>query len=127
MLSNIGQGNCQYTALTTAGTTTLNPGSPLGQSTAGQNVFGGGGPQESGVLYGMLELAAGTTFAATFYDIITTVTGTGTATVTNTLLSGTGTAGQNIPAGPPGIGVRYRGALVVVTSGTPGVINALWD
>jgi len=106
MPANLGQGNCQYTALTTAGTTTINPG-------------GTGVASQPGVLYGMLEVSAGTVFAATFYDIV--------GTATSTLLSGTGTAGQNIPAGPPGIGVRYRGALVVVTSGTPGLINALWD
>lgn len=105
-----GVGNCQYTALTTAGTTTLNAGQAAGVAS------------QPGVLYGMLEVAAGTSFAATFYDLIP-----GAAVTTNTLLSGTGTAGQNIPAGPPGVGVRYRGALVVITSGTPGIINALWD
>lgn len=127
MLANIGQGNCQYTVLNTTGTTTINQGVAQGLNPAGGNQYGGGGPQEQGVFYGMLEVAAGTNFAANFYDIIIAVTGTGTTTTTNTLLSGTGTAGQNIPAGPPGLGVRYRGSLVSVTSGTAGQINAYWD
>lgn len=109
----LGVGNCQYTAISTAGTTTLNPGQP--------------GPiaPSPGVLYGLQQIAAGTSFAATVVDIIPATAVT--AITTNTLLSGTGTAGQRFVAGLEGVGVRYRGALVVVSSGTPGQINALWD
>jgi hypothetical protein len=111
------QGNCQYTALTTAGTTTLNTGQPAGPAN----------PAMFGVLYGAV-IAPGTTFAVTFLDVIQPTTiGTNTATVTNTLMSGTGSAGQLFTPAPAGVGVRYRGALVAVTTGTPGIINALWD
>lgn len=102
-----GVGNCQYTPISTAGTTTLNPGQASGP------------PIQPGVLYGMQQLTPGTNFGALFLDIF--------GTTTNTIITGTGTAGQIFPAGVPGFGVRYRGALVVVTSGTPGALNALWD
>jgi hypothetical protein len=109
----LGEGNCQYTPIVSAGTTTLNPGQASGP------------PTSFGVLYGVSQLGAGTGFGFTVYDI---VPGRGqVAAATNTLLNGTGSANQNFPAGVPGIGVRYQGALVVVTVGTPGVINALWD
>jgi len=68
------------------------------------------------------QLTPGTSFAFTVVDIISD-----TATVTNTLLNGTGSANQQFPAGVSGIGMRYKGALVVITAGTPGAINALWD
>lgn len=112
----LGVGNCQYTAISTAGTTTLNQGQP--------------GPiaPSPGVLYGLQQIAVGTSFAATVLDCIPqSGIGTNTGTITNTLLSGTGTAGQRFVAGLEGVGVRYRGALLVVSSGTPGQINALWD
>ena len=113
------QNNCQYTALIAAGTTTLNPGQPAGQPA---------NPAMFGVLYGAEVISPGTTFAVTFLDLIPpTGQGTNTATVTNTLMSGTGTAGQLFVPGPAGLGVRYRGALLAVTTGTPGIINALWD
>lgn len=114
-------GNCQYTPISAAGTTTLNPGQAAAQGSL---------PTTFGVLYGVSQIAAGTAFAFTVYDL---VPGTpaqlaaGTNTVTNTLLNGTGTAGQGFPAGLQGEGVRYKGALVVVTAGVPGAINALWD
>lgn len=107
MPAQLGVGNCQYTAISTAGTTTLNQGQagPIAAS--------------PGVLYGLVTVDAGTGFAATVLDIL--------GSTTNTLMSGTGSAGQRFPAGLEGVGVRYRGALVVVSSGTPGKINALWD
>jgi hypothetical protein len=109
--------NAQYTALSTAGTTTLNAGQA-----------GGGPPSSSGVLYGASVVSAGTGFAVTIVDIINpTGSGTNTATITNTLMNGTGSAGQMLPAGIYSVGVRYRGALVAVTAGTPGQINVLWD
>lgn len=112
----LGVDNCQYTAISTAGTTTLNPGQA--------------GPiaSQAGILYGLQQIAPGTSFAATVLDIIPPSNiGTNTTVTTNTLLSGTGSAGQRFVAGLEGVGVRYRGALVVVSSGTPGQINALWD
>jgi hypothetical protein len=110
----LGEGNCQYTALNTAGTTTLNPGQASGP------------PTSFGVLYGMSVVSAGTAFACTLLDIVP-AQGSAIAAQTNTLLNGTGSAGQNFPAGLAGVGVRYRGALVAICAGTPGLINALWD
>lgn len=107
------QDNCQYTAINTAGTTTLNPGQA------------GGLPTSYGDFYGVTQIAAGTSFAFTVYDIVPAI---GAAAITtNTLLNGTGSAGQVFTPGPNAIGVRYKGALVVITTGTPGLINALWD
>lgn len=111
----LGVGNLQYTVLTTAGTTTLNPGQASGVAS------------QPGVLGGFVAVAVGTTWSFTAYDIIPATPG-GAAAGTNTLLNGTATAaGQQFPAGLNGENVRYRGALVVVTAGTPGVFNALWD
>lgn len=110
-----GVGNCQYTALTTAGTTTLN--ASQSQSSAS------GPPSGAGVFYGFYEVAPGTNFAATALDIVVA----GTNTTTTTLANGTGTANQFFGPAGGGIGVRYRGALVSVQTGTPGQINALWD
>jgi hypothetical protein len=109
----LGEGNCQYTVLNTAGTSTLNPGQASGP------------PTSFGVLYGASVISAGTSFAFTALDVVPAQGQV--AAQTNTLLSGTGSAGQNFPAGIPGVGVRYRGALLFVTTGTPGQINALWD
>lgn len=120
----LGENNCQYTPLNTAGTTTLNPGQS-GAPGVGQQ---GGGPSSFGVLYGVATLAPGTGFGFTAYDLIPpTGIGTNTATVTNTLMNGTNSAGVVQSAGLAGMGVRYKGALIVVTSGTPGLLNALWD
>lgn len=111
----LGAGNLQYTAISTAGTTTLNPGQASGVAS------------QPGVLGGVVAVGLGTSWAFTVYDIIPATPG-GTPPGTNTLLNGTATAaGQAFPAGVPGFNPRYRGALVVVTSGTPGVFNALWD
>lgn len=114
----ISQGNCQYTSISTAGTTTVSPGRADGNPPA----------QAPGAFYGfsVLSLGTGTSYTVNVYDIITQVTGTGTVTTTNTLVSGTATAvGGVFTPGPAALGVRYRGSLVVVT-GT-GVGNALWD
>jgi hypothetical protein len=112
----LGVGNLQYTVLSTAGTTTLNPGQASGVQS------------QCGVLGGFVAVANGTNFAFTAYDILPPATPGGTSAGTNTLLNGTATAaGQQFPAGLNGDNVRYRGALVVVTAGTPGVFNALWD
>jgi hypothetical protein len=115
------QQNCQYTAISTVGTGTINPGPPAGP---GQGLAS---PATFGVFYGASWYATGTNFGITFYDVVTTVNQNGTSTVTNTLMTGTGTAGQVITPGAPGVGLRYKGALVFVTTGTAGGINALWD
>jgi hypothetical protein len=110
---NQSQGNCQYTLLNTAGTTTINQ-APQAPSNA-----------QLGAFYGLSQITAGTTFGVTVYDIIPAVGSV--AVATNTLITGTGTAGQTfLPAGSS-LGVRYRGALVAVAAGTPGAVNLLWD
>lgn len=117
-------GNCQYTKISSAGTSTLNPGQAGVPGQGAQGTL----PTTFGVLYGVDQVAAGTSFAFTALDLIPpSGLGTNTATLTNTLLNGTGSAGQSFVAGVSGLGIRYKGALVIVTSGTPGVINALWD
>lgn len=116
-----GVGNCQYTPISTNGTTTINPGQPAGTPA---------NPDGNGVFYGADLIALGTSPVINVYDMITSLTGgTNTTTTTNQLMNGTGTAaGQNLQAGVPGVGVRYKGALVAVTSGTAaGTWNALWD
>ena len=110
-----GVGNCQYTPLTTAGTTTINQGQSASSLT--------GPPSGAGVFYGFYQVAVGVSFAATALDIFVA----GTATTTTTLANGTGTANQFFGPAGGGVGVRYRGALVTVAAGTPGQINALWD
>ena len=98
-------GCANYTYINTAGTTTLKTG--------------------GGVYYGLNAIIVGTSWTAVPYDINVT----GTATTTN-LLTSTNTATavgfQGVP-GPGGTGVRYTGTLAVVTSGTPGGWNVLWD
>ena len=112
-------GNARYTKLTGTGTTTLN----AGQAASAQ-------PQvDQGIFYGAVCLAVGTTYVISVYDMIPpTNNGTNTATTTNLLMNGTCTAiGQQFVAAPVGIGIRYRGALVAIQSGTAGQINAVWD
>jgi hypothetical protein len=109
----LGEGNGQYTAISTAGTATLNPGQASGPATS------------FGVFYGVNQVAAGTGFGFTVLDAIPAQGAI--AAQTNTLMNGTGTAGQQFNGGVPGVGLRYRGALLVVTTGVPGIINALWD
>jgi hypothetical protein len=115
MPASQGIGNCQYTVVTTVGTATIN----TLQGSVFPTIPGAG----VGVLYGANETAAGTTYGITMVDIVVA----GTTTSTNTLMNGTGTAGQILYPGPAGIGVRYKGSLVAITSGTAGSINVLWD
>jgi hypothetical protein len=116
--------NCQYTAIATVGTLTLNQG----RSAYGAAYPVNYGPVvNAGVWYGFETVNAGTSFAMTAYDIILGTPGSPSATTTNTLQNGTGTAGQFLTAGPTGMGMRYNGSLVVVTTGTAGAINAYWD
>lgn len=55
------------------------------------------------------------------FDILGTSTLTLVATTTATAVGPQGFAG------PAGLGVRYGNSLVVVTGGTVGQINVLWD
>lgn len=95
-----------YTRISTSGTTTVDPG-------------------PGGLYYGVSVLNAGTLWTATAYDIVVS----GTSTATNPLSVSTSLVlGIGATAGPPSLGVRYSGALVVVTSGTlAGNLNCLWD
>lgn len=115
-----GVGNAQYFQTTTNGTNTINPGQAAGPAPA----------TSTGVFYGATLFALGTAPTISVFDVVPpTGMGTNTTTQTNTLMNGTGTAaGQNFIAGIPGVGVRYRGQLVIVTGGTAaGGWNALWD
>ena len=108
------QGNCQYSALVGAGTSTVNPAQGTGSAI----------PTAPAVYYGFNIAVLGTTPAATVYDVYVA----GTATVTNVIGSGTGTAaGQQFPAASGGLGIRLKGNLVVVTTGTAATIDVLWD
>lgn len=119
----LGINNCRYTVLTTAGTTTINQG-PSGYGAAYPVNYG---PAQVSCFYGFTTTAVGTSFAATVYDIVSGVPSAPATLTTNTLLNGTGTAYQTLTPGPSGLGVRVQGSLVVVTGGTPGSINLLWD
>lgn len=88
-------------AITTAGTTTVD--------------------NQQGAFFGFNVVILGTGATMSAFDI----------NGTNTLaLVGTNTAtaiGPQGYPGPPGLAVRYGGNLVVVTGGTVGQINPLWD
>lgn len=124
MPAPIYQGNAGYTPISTIGTQTIN-GGPL-QVTGGQALPVG---QIYGVLYGYNAVSTGTaSMQLTYLDIYTTISGTGTITTTQTLASfASPAAGASSPAGIQGVGIRYRGALVLVTTGTAGAGNTLWD
>jgi hypothetical protein len=100
-------GCANYTTVTTAGTTTID------------SMPGGG------IFYGLYCLATGTTWTALALDyyVTGTTTNTGTMIATQTAAA----LGFQANPGPGGTGVRYNGNLVVVTSGTPGSWNVLWD
>lgn len=109
-------GNSGYTALSTAGTSTLNPGA---------SISGGA----FGVLYGASCAQFGTGPSVTISEVIPpTNQGTNTTTTTTILMQGTFTAaGQVIPSNSAGLGVRYRGNLVAVYAGVASQVNVLWD
>ena len=102
-------GCANYTAITTAGTSTIKP--------------------TGGIFYGFVAVANGTAFTITPYDIYVNVTGTSTTTTTSQMYpittAGTPSSSINITAGAAG--VRINGQLVMVTTGTPGQWNVLWD
>ena len=90
-----------YTSITTAGTTTIKSG--------------------GGLYFGAMSIASGTSYTLTAYDVQGTNSTQLIATATAVGGSGVGAAG------PSGLGVRFGGSLVIVTAGTPGSFNALWD
>ncbi len=92
-------GVATYTQISTSGTTTVKP-SP-------------------GVLFGFSVNAAGTTATVAAYDI----NGTNTATLVPPITLSS--AGQTIVSA--GVGVRFLGSLVVVTTGTGENLLTLWD
>lgn len=98
-------GMANYTYINTTGTTTL--------KTTG------------GVYYGLNCIALGTAWTAVPYDVNVS----GTTTTTNNLnatSTATAVGFQGVP-GPGGTGVRFTGSLAVVTGGTAGGWNVLWD
>ena len=98
-------GMANYTYVNTTGTTTL--------KTTG------------GVYYGINCISLGTAWTSVPYDI--NVTGTTTTTNNlNAISTATALGFQGVP-GPGGTGVRFTGSLVVVTGGTAGGWNVLWD
>lgn len=113
------EGNCGYTGISTLGTTTVDPGpTPADPGYAGR----------FGVCYGFILNTAGTAgMAVAIYDVQRVATGTGTVTNTNNIMNGTLTAAGQVLQGANGVGIRYKGDLVVVTSGTAGAGNLLWD
>lgn len=99
-------GCANYTPLNTAGTTTID-------SSGG------------GILYGFNAINTGTTWTITAYDVYVT----GTTTNTNQMIATQTAAATGFQGNPGsgGTGVRYNGSLIVVTTGTPGLWNVLWD
>jgi hypothetical protein len=91
-------GDCQYTAITTTGTTTVKP--------------------TAGVFYGLTQIALGTAASVSVFDGATALLGTNTIALLNGVLT---------PA-PSGLGIRFNTSLVVVTAGTGAAsVNVLWD
>ena len=103
-------GNCNYTPYNAVGTQTINQQ---------------GAPGLGGMFYGGIFVQNGTSYTATYYDLI--VQGTTTTTNQLTATSTASGSGPTVLPGPPPLGVRYRGSLVLVTTGTAGLINSLWD
>jgi len=99
-------GCSNYTPLSTAGTATIDNSS-------------------GGILYGFNAISTGTSWTITAYDVYVQ----GTATNTNQLIATQTAAATGFQGNPGsgGTGVRYNGSLVVVTTGTPGLWNVLWD
>ena len=111
-----GNNNAQYFPLTTAGTYTVDSG-PAAPTYV---------RSEPGVLYGYYISTYGTTPVLSCYDVYITPTGTTTTLILNGTSTAVNQAFMPMGAGNP-IGVRYRGALVVVVTGTANGVNLLWD
>lgn len=94
-----------YSVITTAGTTTV--------------------AQGGGIYFGVNAISTGTSFTVTPFDIIVS----GTTTTTNQLnaISTAAALGFQAAPGGAGVGVKFAGALTLVTTGTGGQYNVLWD
>jgi hypothetical protein len=112
----LGIGNCQYTQVTTAGTTTVIVGPAAGI------------PTSQNVLYGANVSVFGTTPTIACYDLVPPTPAGGTTTQTFLLMAGTFTAaGQALSPSAGNVGARIKGSLAVVTTGTANTWNVLWD
>jgi hypothetical protein len=125
MPAQLSEGNCNYTPLSTAGTYTLDPGvsPPAGQ-------VGGLLRSHPGVFYGVAVIGVGTAAVYSAFDVLPPASPGGASPGTNTLMGlSTATAvGQQFIAGLQGVGVRFKGQLLLVVAATaPGAANALWD
>lgn len=99
-----GADQADYSVISTIGTTTLK--------------------SVPGIYWGFVPTGTGTAAMVwNAYDIIVS----GTTTSTNTLQGAVTPSALNALNGFGGIGVRFQGSLVVVTTGTAGSYNALWD
>lgn len=75
-----------------------------------------------GLYYGCSAIGLGTLWTVAVFDVL------GTSTKTLAASVAVGALGSLALAGPAGVGVKYLGNLVVVTSGTlAGILNILWD
>ena len=111
----LGFQSSNYTLISTNGTTTLALAQATGQTTP---------PSVATIYYGCNLILAGTAAVFTVLDIYTA----GPTTTTNTIDQHQGTAGANFNGGAGAVGVRCKGNLVIVTTGTgAGTWMALWD
>lgn len=108
-------GCANYAVVITAGTTTLGGNDPAGRG--------------GGLLFGASVITVGTGWTITPYDLVFTTSGTTTSTTTNQLMAITTATAAGQFQGPGGgsLGVQFLGSLIVVTAGTPGQWNVLWD
>jgi len=90
-------------------------------STVGTGTQATGRSSAGGIFYGLQAISTGTGFAIAVYDVVGTVTNQLVGLTTATAI------GQQIFASPQGVGVRFLGNLVYVTTGTAGQFNSLWD
>lgn len=92
-----------YTPITTAGTSSI--------------------AQGGGIYFGVNAISTGTAWTVTPFDVV--VAGT-TTNQLNAISTATALGLQGAPGGQ-GVGVKFLGTLALVTGGTPGQYNALWD
>ena len=88
---------CNYTVITTAGTTTVG--------------------NAAGVFFGAVQTALGTGETISVYDGTNVLLGTSTYTAVNQLFSPT----------QGSVAVRFTNDLIVITGGTAGTVNVYWD
>lgn len=106
VVNAVGAAQVASYAVCTAGTTIV----PTGRTTPG------------GIFHGAMPITGTPVYQA--FDVFVSPSA-GTTTYPLTALT-TGVLGTAIPAGPPGVGVRFFGTLVIVVTGTS-TTNTLWD